>query len=124
MVAQGSCITNFISRQYILYSSRVMCYLMQVCALLQYKSVGDYIFLIMIYLENIFYGSQRLNILQFVIFFFVKSYYKLPYVSKKWENSFKHKVAIAKFIGKMQKKSGVMISWLEAMPLFFLDSIC
>ena len=56
-----------------------MYYLMQVCAFLQYKSVGDYIFLIMIY-------------------------------SKKWENSFKHKVTIAKFIGKMQKKSDNMKS--------------
>ena len=35
--------------------------------------------------------------------------------------SFKPKVAIAKFIGKMQKKkSGIMKSGLDAMPLFLL----
>ena len=37
----------------------------------------------------------------------------------KWESSFKPKVAIAKFIGKMQKKSGsIMKSGLDAMPIF------
>ena len=40
----------------------------------------------------------------------------------KWENSFKPKVAIAKFIWKMQKKSGIMKSGLKAMPLFLLDN--
>ena len=34
--------------------------------------------------------------------------------------SFKHKVVIAKFIGKMQKKSGITKSGLDAMPLFLL----
>ena len=34
-----------------------------------------------------------------------------------------HKVAIAKFIGKMQKKSGIMKSWLVAMPLILLDDL-
>ena len=33
------------------------------------------------------------------------------------------KVAIAKFIGKMQKKSGIMKSGVEAMPLFLLDDL-
>jgi hypothetical protein len=37
--------------------------------------------------------------------------------------SFKPKVAIAKFIGKMQKKSGIMKSGLEAIPLFLLDDL-
>ena len=41
----------------------------------------------------------------------------------KWENSFKPKVAIAKFIGKMQKKSGLMKSGLDATPLFLLDDL-
>ena len=40
-----------------------------------------------------------------------------------WEGiSFKHKVAIAKFIGKMQKKS-LMKSGLGALPLFLLDDL-
>ena len=33
------------------------------------------------------------------------------------------KVAIAKFIGKMQKKSSIMKSGLDAMPLFLLDDL-
>ena len=33
------------------------------------------------------------------------------------------KVAIAKFIGKMQKKSGIMKNGLDAMPLFLLDDL-
>ena len=37
--------------------------------------------------------------------------------------SLKPKVAIAKFIGKMQKKSGIMKSGVDAMPLFFLDDL-
>ena len=38
--------------------------------------------------------------------------------------SFKPKVAIAKFVGKMQnKKSGIMKSGLNAMPLFLLDDL-
>ena len=37
--------------------------------------------------------------------------------------SFKPKVAIAKFIGKMQKKSGILKSGLDAMPLFLLDDL-
>jgi hypothetical protein len=37
--------------------------------------------------------------------------------------SFKPKVAIAKFIGKMQKKSGIMKSGLDTMPLFLLDNL-
>ena len=36
---------------------------------------------------------------------------------------FKPKVAIAKFVWKMQKKSGIMKSGLDAMPLFLLDSL-
>ena len=42
-----------------------------------------------------------------------------------WEGpiSFKPKVAIAKFIGKMQKKSGIMKSGLDAMSLFLLDDL-
>ena len=32
-------------------------------------------------------------------------------------------VAIAKFTGKMQKKSGIMKIGLEAMPLFLLDDL-
>ena len=32
-------------------------------------------------------------------------------------------VAMAKFIGKMQKKSGIMKSGLDVMPLFFLDDL-
>ena len=37
--------------------------------------------------------------------------------------SFKPKVAIAKFIGKMQNKSGIMKSGFDAMPLFLLDDL-
>ena len=37
--------------------------------------------------------------------------------------SFKPKVAIAKFVLKMQKKSGIMESGLDAMPLFLLDDL-
>ena len=37
------------------------------------------------------------------------------------ENSFKPKVAIAKLVWKMQKKSGIMKSGLDTMPLFLLD---
>ena len=37
--------------------------------------------------------------------------------------SFKPKVAIAKFVWKMQKKSGIMKSGLDAMPLFLLDDL-
>ena len=37
--------------------------------------------------------------------------------------SFKPKVAIAKFIWKMQKKSGIMKSGLYTMPLFLLDAL-
>ena len=37
--------------------------------------------------------------------------------------SFKPKVSIAKFIGKMQKKSDIMKSGLDAMPLFLLDDL-
>ena len=37
--------------------------------------------------------------------------------------SFKSKVAIAKFVWKMQKKSGIMKSGLDAMPLFLLDDL-
>ena len=36
---------------------------------------------------------------------------------------FKPKVAIAKFVWKMQKKSGIMKSGLDAMPLFLLDDL-
>ena len=37
--------------------------------------------------------------------------------------SFKLKVAIAKFIEKMQKKSGIMKSGSDAMPLFLQDDL-
>ena len=37
--------------------------------------------------------------------------------------SFKPKVAITKFVWKMQKKSGIMKSGLDAMPLFLLDHL-
>ena len=37
--------------------------------------------------------------------------------------SFKLKVSLAKIIGKMQKKSGIMKSGLDAMPLFVLDDL-
>ena len=36
---------------------------------------------------------------------------------------FKPKVAIAKFVWKMQKKSGIIKSGLDAMPLFLLDDL-
>ena len=39
------------------------------------------------------------------------------------KNSFKPKVAIAKFIGKMQKKSGIRKSGVDAMPLLLLDDL-
>ena len=42
---------------------------------------------------------------------------------KNFAISFKPKVAMAKFIGKMQKKSGIMKSGLDAMPLFLLDGL-
>ena len=32
-------------------------------------------------------------------------------------------VAIAKLIGKMQKKSGIMKSGLDALPLFLLEGL-
>ena len=39
-----------------------------------------------------------------------------------WLSQFsKPKVAMAKFIGKMQKKSGIMKSGLDAKPLFLLS---
>ena len=41
----------------------------------------------------------------------------------KWENSFKPKVAIANFIGKMQEKSGIMKSGLDTMALFLQDDL-
>ena len=34
-----------------------------------------------------------------------------------------YKVDIAKFVWKMQKKSGIMKSGLDAMPLFLLDDL-
>ena len=37
--------------------------------------------------------------------------------------SFKPKVTIAKFIGKMKKKSGIIKSGLDDMPLFLLDDL-
>ena len=44
-------------------------------------------------------------------------------ISKNQWRSTGGKVAIAKFIGKMQKKSGIMKSGLDAMPLFLLDDL-
>ena len=41
-----------------------------------------------------------------------------------WLSQFsKPEVAMAKFIGKMQKKSGSMKSGLDIMPLFVLDDL-
>ena len=41
-----------------------------------------------------------------------------------WLSQFsKPKVAMAKFIGKMQKKSGIMKSGLYVMSFFFLDDL-
>ena len=37
--------------------------------------------------------------------------------------SFKNKQAIGKFIGEMQKESGIVKSGLDAMPLFLLDDL-
>ena len=46
------------------------------------------------------------------------------YLKRNFPISFKPKVAIAKFIGKMQKKElGIMKSGLDAMPLFLLDNL-
>ena len=42
---------------------------------------------------------------------------------KNFPISFKQKVAIAKFVWKMQKKSGIMNSGLDGMPLFLLDDL-
>ena len=39
------------------------------------------------------------------------------------KNSFKPTVAIAKFMGKVQKKFGIMKSGLDAMPLFLLEDL-
>ena len=36
---------------------------------------------------------------------------------------FKPKVAIAKFIGKIQKRVGIIKSGLDALPLFLLDNL-
>ena len=47
---------------------------------------------------------------------FFPTFYQFPI-------SFKPKVAIAKFVWKMQKKSGIMKSELDAMPLFLLDDL-
>ena len=47
----------------------------------------------------------------------------LSQFSNSTETAFKPKVAIAKFIGKMQKKSGIMKSGLDAMLLFLLDDL-
>ena len=53
---------------------------------------------------------------------FLSPPYSLP-SQRNFPISFKPKVAIAKFIGKMQKKSGIMKSGLDAMPLFLLDDL-
>ena len=50
-----------------------------------------------------------------------KKIFSLP-SQRNFPISFKTKVAIAKFIWKMQKKSGIMKSGLDTMPLFFLDN--
>ena len=49
-------------------------------------------------------------------------YFSLP-SQRNFRISFKPKVAITNFIGKMQKKSGIMKSGLDAMPLFILDDL-
>ena len=46
----------------------------------------------------------------------------LPY-QRNFPISFKPKVAIAKFIGKIKKKSDIMKSGLDAMPLFLRDDL-
>ena len=46
-----------------------------------------------------------------------------PTFPKEFFISFKSKVAIAKFSWKMQKKSGIMKSGLDTMPLFLLDDL-
>ena len=48
----------------------------------------------------------------------LKEMVKLPLEGRE-----KPKVARAKFIGKMQKKSGIMKIGLGAMPLFLLDNL-
>ena len=47
---------------------------------------------------------------------------KIP-SQRNFPKSFKPKVARGKFIGKMQKKSGIMKSGLDVMPLFLLDNL-
>ena len=42
---------------------------------------------------------------------------------KNFPISFKPKIAIAKFVWKMRKKSGIMKSGLDAMRLFLLDDL-
>ena len=45
-------------------------------------------------------------------------------INPKWNTRLSlHKVAIAKYVWKMQKKSGIMKSGLKAMPLFLLDDL-
>ena len=46
-----------------------------------------------------------------------------PTFPKEFSHFPQTKVAIAMFIGKMQKKSGIMKSGLDAMPLFLLDNL-
>ena len=42
---------------------------------------------------------------------------------KKWENSFKTKVAIAKFVWKIKNKFWYYEKWVGVMPLFLLDDL-
>ena len=53
--------------------------------------------------------------------FFDSQLFSLP-SQRNFPFSFKPKVALAKFIGKMQKK-GIMKSGLDAMPLFLLGDL-
>ena len=49
--------------------------------------------------------------------FFLPKKLSYGFLISKWKNFFKPKVAIAKFLGKMQKKNfGVIKSWLGATP--------
>ena len=55
-------------------------------------------------------ASNPLFIIPKFLLHFLKEW--LPPVCRKWENSFKPKVAIAKFIGKMQKKVWYYEKWV------------
>ena len=56
-------------------------------------------------------------------FFINKTYQASNWSTKKIPSWGNLALAVAKFIGKMQKKSGIMKSGLDAMPLFLLDDM-